>query len=465
MTDEQFELASAYLDGAVTDDERARVENDSELLAAVRELRAISAAMADADPPAPAARENAIAAALAAFDEMRAFGDVDESDDAGTELMPATPPPDVPPAPVLAGLDQSSVHDGDALVVPLAPRRRFRLGHAVSVAAAAVVVLAGGIALLRDDAEAPTNDAINEATARTTIAGLPSAAGTGGTAGPAVTVAPATTGAAMVTVTTAAAEGGPSVTQRVTEADAAAEDATEDATADDAADAEEPANDAAPGGPDDPAGEAPPATTIPALPAAPAPDAAGGTPDSLAESAAVAASDTDAVSADAADADVGDPPAAAAVSSSPAELVAPSVAVSGDPGFATPSEPPVLRGREEFVEFTDGLLVADMTMAAAAAPDSSVANYTPPTTVPPLPLPQAVTRCLTPGSEPLRSDATYVTDDGTEHPIAVVDVGVAGESPAYGGLDVVTCELVVDTAEPSLVTTTTSTTSSSTPAG
>ncbi|CAN5395303.1 hypothetical protein BH23ACT3_BH23ACT3_14450 [soil metagenome] len=66
MNDNRFDLASAYLDGAVTPDERALAEADPEVMELVDQLRAVSSAMRDVDPPAADARERAIAAALTA---------------------------------------------------------------------------------------------------------------------------------------------------------------------------------------------------------------------------------------------------------------------------------------------------------------------------------------------------------------------------------------------------------------
>lgn len=64
------ELASAYLDGATTPVETARVEADPELLARVEALRAVRVALAVAPLVDDERREHAIAAALAAYDEQ-----------------------------------------------------------------------------------------------------------------------------------------------------------------------------------------------------------------------------------------------------------------------------------------------------------------------------------------------------------------------------------------------------------
>jgi hypothetical protein len=71
MTDDLTLLASTYLDGEATPDERARVEADAALLAEVERLRNVRATMLDArwfEQPGDNAREAAIAAAVAAWD-------------------------------------------------------------------------------------------------------------------------------------------------------------------------------------------------------------------------------------------------------------------------------------------------------------------------------------------------------------------------------------------------------------
>lgn len=70
--DLHLELASAYLDGDVSESERAQVESTPALLALVDELRSLRTGLADV-PAAPAvSREAAIEAALAVFDTLHA---------------------------------------------------------------------------------------------------------------------------------------------------------------------------------------------------------------------------------------------------------------------------------------------------------------------------------------------------------------------------------------------------------
>ena len=105
------ELASAYLDGEATADERARVEADPELLAEVARLRHIGDAVAATSPASPAHRDAAIAAALSVFDELRVGG---------------------PTAPT---------------VVPIASRRHARWMQALTAAAAIAVLVLGGFVI------------------------------------------------------------------------------------------------------------------------------------------------------------------------------------------------------------------------------------------------------------------------------------------------------------------------------
>ncbi len=87
MNDDLTLLASAYLDGEATPDERARVEADPSLLGEVERLRAARATLLDArwfERPSDEVREAAIEAALGAWD-VAASG----PSDAGAETPPA----------------------------------------------------------------------------------------------------------------------------------------------------------------------------------------------------------------------------------------------------------------------------------------------------------------------------------------------------------------------------------------
>ena len=106
MNDDLTLLASAYLDGDVTADERARVEADPALLVEVDRLRYVRVLLADVEPSSISVRESLLANALDAWDRV-----------------PAPP-------------------------IPLAERRRPNTNRRLLGAAAALVlVLAGGIVL------------------------------------------------------------------------------------------------------------------------------------------------------------------------------------------------------------------------------------------------------------------------------------------------------------------------------
>lgn len=67
MNDDQFLLANAYLDGELTDDERAHAEADPAVMAEVEKLRALQRLIRDVEPATATARSAAIAAAMSEF--------------------------------------------------------------------------------------------------------------------------------------------------------------------------------------------------------------------------------------------------------------------------------------------------------------------------------------------------------------------------------------------------------------
>lgn len=151
MNDEQDLLASAYLDGALTSEERARAEADPEVMAAAERLGELRRALGVIEPADPARREAAIQAALDAFDTARAPG---------------------------------------APVTPLAPRRWG--GWLVPAAAAAlVVVFVGGVIAMSRDGNGDGDDAGEAAQATLEVlltgpadTGAETRADTGGTEAP-----------------------------------------------------------------------------------------------------------------------------------------------------------------------------------------------------------------------------------------------------------------------------------------
>ncbi len=106
MNDDLTLLASAYLDGDVTVEERARVEADPALLVEVDRLRYVRVLLANTEPSSISVRESLLANALGAWDRV-----------------PAAP-------------------------IPLAERRRTNTNRRLLGAAAVLVlVLAGGVVL------------------------------------------------------------------------------------------------------------------------------------------------------------------------------------------------------------------------------------------------------------------------------------------------------------------------------
>jgi hypothetical protein len=133
MNDELTLLASSYLDGDVTDDERARVLGDPDLLAEVDRLRAVRALLGDVEPPAISVREAQLATALDIWERLP------ERERTGAR-RDATP----------VGVDAAAVAGAASVTAPtpISGRRRPTSTRWLTGAAAAMVlVLAGGVAL------------------------------------------------------------------------------------------------------------------------------------------------------------------------------------------------------------------------------------------------------------------------------------------------------------------------------
>ena len=181
MADDQqpddAELASAYLDGEATPDERARVEADPILLAEVERLRAAAAAVAAVDAPSVEQREAAVGAALATFDELR--------------VTAAEPEPPTPPANV-ASLDR---------------RRQARVMQALTAVAAVAVLVIGGFVVANREGPDDSAGDIRQAPA--------TASGEG--------TAPATMAMVAAPTTTAPAESAADAAETADAADAALE--------------------------------------------------------------------------------------------------------------------------------------------------------------------------------------------------------------------------------------------------
>jgi hypothetical protein len=154
-------LASAYLDGDVTADERARVEADSEVLAEVDRLRSVRFLLGDVEPQAISVREAQLATALGVWDRLP------EPERTGAR-RDATP----------IGIDAAAVAGAASVTAPTpinGRRRTTSTRWLTGAAAALVLVLAGGVALQlgtdSDDDSASTADSEIEATEALTATG------------------------------------------------------------------------------------------------------------------------------------------------------------------------------------------------------------------------------------------------------------------------------------------------------
>ncbi|RLE24140.1 MAG: hypothetical protein DRJ50_05070 [Actinobacteria bacterium] len=169
MNDDLTILASAYLDGTATSDQRAQVESNEDLLAEVERQRLVRALLADADPPSISLREQHLAAALGAWDRLPETERV-------AAIRDTTP----------SGLDPATAAAAATISTPpptsLADRRRSKsTGWIIGVAAVLALVVAGGVVLQSislgsDDDSASsaivaTDDTVPEPNSSTAIAG------------------------------------------------------------------------------------------------------------------------------------------------------------------------------------------------------------------------------------------------------------------------------------------------------
>ena len=153
MNDDLTLLASAYLDGDVTADERARVENDTEALAEVDRLRSVKALLGDVEPQAISVREAQLASALEVWDRLP------ERERTGAR-RDSTP----------AGIDAAAVAGAASVTAPtqLSSRRRSTRSTSTrwltGAAAALVLVLVGGVALQLSSTASDDDEASSEET-------------------------------------------------------------------------------------------------------------------------------------------------------------------------------------------------------------------------------------------------------------------------------------------------------------
>lgn len=155
MNDDLTLLASAYLDGDVTADERVRVEGDPDVLAEVNRLRSVRALLSDVEAPQISVREAHLAAALGAWERLPEV----ERSGARRDVTPA-------------GIDAAAVAGAASVTAPTPLSSRRRTSRTSSTrwltgaAAALVLVLAGGVALQLSTAD-DTDDAASSAEAET----------------------------------------------------------------------------------------------------------------------------------------------------------------------------------------------------------------------------------------------------------------------------------------------------------
>lgn len=148
MTDDPILLASVYLDGHATEDERAQVEADAELLIEVERLRRVRVVLSDpgSEDTAPlSTRERHLAAALDIWDQIPA----------GEQLGNTTPP----------GIDRAKTASITTAAGLRDQRSRRRpLNTRILTAAAAVVVLAGAGLVVNGSINSSNSDESTDST-------------------------------------------------------------------------------------------------------------------------------------------------------------------------------------------------------------------------------------------------------------------------------------------------------------
>ena len=158
MNDDDTLLASAYLDGDVTGDERALVETDLDLLSEVDRLRQVRALLTDQEPPSIARREEHLAAALDAWDRLP------ESERTGAVR-------DITPAALRRGASPASAAAAATITTStsLEHRRRAAMNRRMLGAAAAIVLVLGGGVALQTLSSGSDDEASSSASADATV--------------------------------------------------------------------------------------------------------------------------------------------------------------------------------------------------------------------------------------------------------------------------------------------------------
>jgi hypothetical protein len=148
MNDDLILLASAYLDGDVSADERAQVDTDPELLAEVERLRAVRVLIGETDEPKISVREAHLAAAFGVWDRLPEAERTGRSRD-------ATPTDGAGAAAAASVRAPTSLRD----------RRRATSTRWLSGAAAALVLVVAGAVVVRFAGSTDSDDSADSSSA------------------------------------------------------------------------------------------------------------------------------------------------------------------------------------------------------------------------------------------------------------------------------------------------------------
>ena len=147
------ELASGYLDGELTADERAMVEHDATLLAEVDRIHQVRAVLGDVEPPPISLREEHLAAALDAWDRLPES----ERTGAGRDGTPRRLSRDSTPA------DGAVAAGVASITTPRRGDRRRSWSTAWMGAAAAAMLVVAGAAVVIQGTGGSDDDSADEA--------------------------------------------------------------------------------------------------------------------------------------------------------------------------------------------------------------------------------------------------------------------------------------------------------------
>ncbi len=133
MTEKLNEIASAYVDGEATPEESAWVETNAQAQSVVDNIQRVSKRIRSVEPQGEAVKQRHITAALAAFDD--------------TSITGTTAVENVDSA-VTRNVDQREIQGRSGNVIPMPDRPQRRWITPVASAAAVVLVVGAGFALL-----------------------------------------------------------------------------------------------------------------------------------------------------------------------------------------------------------------------------------------------------------------------------------------------------------------------------